>query len=89
MRQQVHYPEEAAKAGVTGKVFVSFVIDTAGCISDITVLKSLGYGCDDEAIRVVKAMPRWIPGTQSGRPIPVKYNLPVLFGMDYPKPKRP
>lgn len=79
LRQHVHYPVAAAQAGISGRVFTSFVIDTAGYISDITILKSLGYGCDEEAVRLVKAMPRWIPSTQLGKPIPVKYNLPVSF----------
>lgn len=79
MRQHVQYPDSAAQARITGRVFVSFVIDTTGQVSNLTVLKSLGYGCDREAVRVIKAMPRWIPGTQSGKPIRVKYNLPILF----------
>ena len=81
LRQNVHYPAEALRAHIAGRVFISFVIDTVGYITDITILKSLGYGCDEEAMRVVKAMPRWKPGSQSGKVQRVKYNLPVLFGM--------
>lgn len=79
LRQHVHYPAEAAKADITGKVFASFVIDTTGYISDITILKGLGYGYDEEEIRVINMMPRWQPSTRSGRPIRVKYNLPIVF----------
>ena len=84
----VHYPSEAKKAGVKNRVFVSFVVEIDGRLTNVTILKGLGYGCDEEAIRLVKAMPRWIPGGQSGMPLRVKYNLPVLFGMDYPKSKK-
>jgi protein TonB len=83
----VQYPSEAKKLGVKGRVFVYFTVETDGRITTIDLLKGLGFGCDDEAIRVVKAMPRWIPGSQSGRPLRVKYTLPVLFGIDYPKVK--
>lgn len=79
VRQHVRYPDSAAKAKITGKVFISFVIDTVGNASDFKVLKGLGYGCDDEALRIARSLPRWQPGTQSGRPIRVKYNLPVAF----------
>jgi periplasmic protein TonB len=77
--QQVRYPKAAAKAGITGRVFASFVIDTVGRISQAAILRGLGYGCDEEAIRVVEQMPRWIPGRLYNRPVSVKYNLPILF----------
>lgn len=81
----IHYTTEAQKAGVKGRVFISFVVEPEGTITNIQLLKGLGYGCDEEAIRVINAMPCWAPGSQSGRPLRVKYNLPVLFGIDYPK----
>ena len=87
VRRNVRYPDSAARAKITGKVFVSFVIDTAGNASNFNVLKGLGYGCDEEALRVARSLPRWTPSTKSGKPIWVKYNLPVLFGLDYPKSK--
>lgn len=87
MQKTVHYPSEAQKAGVKGRVFVSYVVETDGTITHVQLLKGLDYGCDEEAIRVIKAMPRWTPGGQSGRPLRVKYTLPVLFGIDYPKVK--
>jgi protein TonB len=80
LQKHIRYPKTAANAGITGRVFVSFIIDTAGYISDITILKGLGYGCDEEAIRVVKQMPApWTPGTHSGKPWRVRYNLPITF----------
>lgn len=77
----VQYPDLAAKANVSGKVFVSFVVERDGQLTNLTLLKGIGFDCDDEALRVVKAMPRWLPGTQSGRTVRVKYNLPIVFGL--------
>ncbi|RIV24918.1 energy transducer TonB [Fibrisoma montanum] len=81
MRQQVRYPKAAEQAGVRGRVFASFVIDTLGFvdISTIKILKGLGYGCDEEAVRVIRHMPRWTPGTNSGKVWAVLYNLPIYF----------
>ncbi|AUD02524.1 energy transducer TonB [Spirosoma pollinicola] len=87
MKANVNYPPEAQKAGMKGRVFVSFIVETDGSRTAITLLKELGYGCDEEAMRVIRLMPAWQPGSQSGRPLRVKYNLPVLFGIDYPKVK--
>lgn len=81
LHQQVRYPKAAEQAGVKGRVFASFVIDTLGFvdISTIKILKELGYGCDEEAVRVIRHMPRWTPGTNSGKVWPVLYNLPIYF----------
>ncbi len=79
LTENTRYPEAAKQAGITGRVFASFVIDTAGHVSQAQVLKGLGYGCDEEAIRLINKLPRWKPGTQSGRVVAVKYNLPVNF----------
>ncbi len=84
----VRYTAEAKKAGIKDRVIISFIIEPDGQMTEIRLLKEIGYGCDEEAIRVVKKMPRWTPGNQSGKPLRVKYNLPVLFGMDYPKLKK-
>lgn len=87
LRRNVRYPETAKQAGIKGRVFASFVINTVGAISRIRVLKGLGYGCDEEAVRIVETMPRWKPGKLNGRTVSVMYNLPVLFGVDYPQAK--
>lgn len=84
----VRYPAAAAAAKVTGKVFVNFIVRDDGRITDVNVLKGLGHGCDEEAVRVISAMPNWKPGTQSGRPVNVKYNVVVPFGTDYPRSRR-
>lgn len=79
MLKNVRYPAEAQKAGITGRVFVSFVVEVNGRLTAVRVLKGLDDSCNEEARRVVNAMPRWIPGSQSGKLIRVKYNLPILF----------
>jgi protein TonB len=81
IKQNRVYPEVARKAGISGRVFVAFVVNTDGSIQNIELLKGLGMGCDEEAIRLVKRMPNWIPGSQSGKAIRVKYNQPISFGM--------
>ena len=73
------YPEIAKRAGVEGKVILSFVVDKNGKIVDISILKRIGAGCDEEAIRVLKMMPDWIPGKQNGIPVLTRINIPVVF----------
>jgi protein TonB len=58
---------------------VQFVIDKDGSPTDITVLKGIGSGCDEEAVRVIKNMPKWQPGKQRGRPVKVRMSLPIVF----------
>lgn len=82
--KNIEYPIEAQKAGIKGKVVVSFVVESDGTLTNVNVSKSLGYGCDEEALRVIKAMPPWKPGSYSGNLIRMDYILPLLFGIDYP-----
>ncbi|SEI56612.1 TonB family C-terminal domain-containing protein [Dyadobacter sp. SG02] len=79
IKANMRTPPAAKKAHVSGRVFLSFMIGVTGEISDVMVLKGIGFGCDAEAVRLVKSMPKWIPGTQQGKPVRVKYNLPILF----------
>jgi len=79
LQDNIHYPDEARELGIQGKVFVTFVIEVDGSITDVRVLRGIGGGCDEEAIRVVKAMPRWVPGKQRGVPVRVQFNLPIKF----------
>jgi TonB family protein len=76
------YPTAAIKANATGTVFLSFVVDTQGSIHNIEVLKGVGFGMDEEAIRVVSKFPKWKPATQSGKAVNVKFNLPIHFQID-------
>lgn len=80
INQHQTYPAEAARAGISGRVFVSFVVSKTGDVTNVTVLKGLGYGCDEEAARLVREMPRWIPGKQNDEYVNVKFNIPILFG---------
>lgn len=70
--------------GIKGRVFATFIIDTIGNVSNIRVLKGIGYGCDEEALRVIRSLPRWQPGCMSRKRVKVLYSLPVFFGIDYP-----
>jgi periplasmic protein TonB len=79
LQENIKYPEEAKELGIQGKVFVTFVVEVDGSISDVRVLRGIGGGCDEEAIRVVKSMPKWIPGKQRGVPVRVQFNLPIKF----------
>ena len=79
LQENMKYPEEAKELGVQGKVFVTFVVEVDGSITDVKVLRGIGSGCDDEAVRVVKSMPKWIPGKQRGVPVRVQFNLPINF----------
>ena len=77
--QNLVYPEIAKRAGVEGKVILSFIVDKNGNITDVKIAKSIGAGCDEEAMRVLKTMPHWIPGKQNGNPVLTRINLPVVF----------
>lgn len=79
LRGHLHYPGAALAQGIGGRVFLSFVVQADGSISDVTVLKGLGYGLDEEAQRVVRQMPNWTPGYQSKHAVPVRFTLPITF----------
>lgn len=73
------YPEIARRAGVEGRLYISFIVRSTGNISDIQVVKGLGAGLDEEAVKVVKSMPKWNPGKQNGKPVSVKVTIPIIF----------
>ena len=75
----VHYPPEYPDTSITHRVVVSFVVEPDGSLSNIKIVRSIDSVLDEEAIRVVKSMPRWIPGKQNGKEVRVNYNLPVSF----------
>lgn len=79
LRSNIKYPPSARENGVGGRVAVNFMVDRSGKISDVKILKGIGSGCDEEALRVIRMMPDWIPGKQNGRPVLVSYYLPVDF----------
>jgi len=76
---QIHYPEAAKVSNITGRVIVRFVVNEDGTISNATVMKGIGGGCDEEALRVINSMPKWKPGKQNGVPVKVYYNIPINF----------
>jgi len=75
----IKYPEVARTSGITGTVYVQFVVEKDGSISDAKVVRGIGGGCDEEAVRVVKSMPKWKPGKQRGQPVRVYFTLPIEF----------
>ena len=77
--KNIKYPQIARETGIQGRVFVNFVVEPDGSVSNVTVLRGIGGGCDEEAMRVVKNMPKWKPGKQRGKPVRVQYMLPVNF----------
>ena len=79
LRDNIHYPTVAAENGVQGRVVVGFVVERDGSITDVNVLRSVDPSLDREAMRVVKAMPKWTPGKQNGSAVRVKYQVPVTF----------
>ncbi len=79
IQKNMKYPATARRMGIEGSVFVSFVVDTEGKISEVTTVKGISADCDKEAIRVIQMMPRWKPGKQNGRPVKVRFVLPIKF----------
>ena len=79
LRTNVKYPQMAREAGIQGTVYVGFVVEKDGSITQVTVLRGIGGGCDEEAIRVAKMMPKWRPGKQRGKEVRVSYNMPIKF----------
>ena len=77
--KNVKYPQIARESGIKGRVFISFVVEPDGSVSNVKVLRGIGGGCDEEAMRVVKAMPKWKPGKQRGKAVRVSYMLPINF----------
>lgn len=80
--RNIRYPAAAQRANVQGKVFVQFVVGKDGDIRDPRIVKGIGFGCDEEALRVTLNMPKWNPGKQNGKPVAVQYNLPILFMLE-------
>jgi protein TonB len=82
LNKNLNYPSMAKDANVTGRVTVSFVVEKNGEITDVKILRGIGAGCDEEAIRVIKKSPLWKAGIQNGRPVRVSYVMPIVFRLD-------
>lgn len=76
---KIKYPAQARRMGIEGKVFVEFVIQKDGSLSDVRAIKGIGAGCDEEAVRIVQSAPAWNPGKQRGKPVKQRYTLPIIF----------
>jgi protein TonB len=79
--KHLRYPASAQAKGISGSVYVSFVISPEGKVIQVEVIKGIDTACDQEAARVISKMPAWKPGRQSGRNVPVRYSLPIRFAM--------
>ncbi len=80
--EHIQYPQRALENNIHGIVYVTFTVEPNGSISNPRILRDIGLGCGDEAIRIVKSMPRWKPGKQRGKPVRVQFNLPVKFKLN-------
>ncbi|MEQ8239136.1 MAG: TonB family protein [Cyclobacteriaceae bacterium] len=79
---EIKYPEQARKMGVEGRVYVQFVVETDGSLSEVKTVKGIGSGCDAEAVRVVQNAPAFKPGSQRGKPVRVRMVMPIVFSLD-------
>lgn len=79
LADSINYPEKAIQKRIQGTVYVSFIIDGEGSVTDVKILRGIGGGCDEEALRVVRMMPKWIPGKQDGKVVRVLFNMPIYF----------
>ena len=80
--ENIKYPEQAMKEGIQGRVTVRFIVEKDGRGSNVRLLRSVQPSLDKEAIRVVKSMPKWTPGKHNGKPVRVRFNLPVMFKLN-------
>ena len=79
VQKNLKYPMMARESDIQGKVFVGFVVEKDGSVSNVKVLRGIGGGCDEEAVRVVQSLPKFKPGKQRGNPVRVAYTLPIVF----------
>lgn len=77
--QHLRYPNEASQKNIEGHVFLSFIVEKDGTVSNVSVVRGIGRGCDEEAVRVVSEMPTWKPGRQGGKPVRTQFHLPIRF----------
>ena len=82
VKDNIQYPAEAKEKGIKGLLYVNFIVEPDGSLSNIKVLKGVGGGCDEEAIRLVESMPKFKPGMQNGEAVRVSYTIPVIFRLE-------
>ncbi len=82
LQKELRYPDQARRMGIEGKVYIEFIVEKDGSLSNMKVIKSVGGGCDEEALRVLKKSPKWTPGNNAGRGVRVRMSLPVNFKLN-------
>lgn len=82
LSKNLQYPAEAMGKNVQGTVYVSFIVEKDGSISNVVLKRDIGSGCGEEAVRVVKMMPKWTPGKQKGKAVRTQFILPVSFKLN-------
>jgi TonB family protein len=80
--ENIVYPKEAQKSNIFGNVYLQFIVKKDGSVEKVELLKGLGHGCDEEAIRVIKAMPKWKPAKQNGKAVNAYINMPIQYKLD-------
>jgi len=83
LKNNIKFPVMAIEAGIQGTVYVSFIVEKDGSISHVNVARGIGGGCDEEAVRVIRKMPKWSPGKQRSIPVRVKINVPIKFKLGH------
>lgn len=86
--ENIKYPQEAKDKNIAGRVFVSFVVEKDGSVNEVKVMRGIGGGCDEEAVRVIKSMPKWQPGKMKGEPVRVSYMMPINFKLNDDQPAK-
>lgn len=79
--KSIRYPQDAKSAAIRGKVYVTFIVEKDGSLSQVKVARGIGYGCDEEAVRVIKASPKWVPAKQKGRIVRQQFTVPIRFAI--------
>lgn len=79
IQSNLKYPMMARESDIQGRVFVNFVVEPDGSISNVNVMRGIGGGCDEEAVRVINSMPKWKPGKQRGSAVRVSFTVPIIF----------
>ena len=82
MARNLRYPSKARESGIQGTIYFSFIVEVTGKLSGIQILRGIGGGCDEEALRVIRSMPEWTPGRQNGRPVRTQVQFPVEFRLE-------
>lgn len=88
LRDNIKYPQQALDSGTQGTIYISVVIDTNGNVAGTQVLKGGKHGLTEEALRVLKKMPRWEPGETRGKKVNIKITIPIKFVLTEPEPRR-